>query len=182
VPAIIGYFPVTAALTREPKLPFHGLPPEVINLSLLVLSLTTPSTSGLSVGIVASEVESRPAVIVSLIASSSQARMSNAMMNSLLVTNVVATITALEAQAAASLFLSDDRFLASSPKLDGAANVWRVPVLLAYPIIGPVGRTGEILVNAASEEIISYTPLEEMKATARKLYEQNRDAIEAPVP
>lgn len=102
-----------------------------------------------------------------------------------MVTNVVATITALEAQAAASLFLFDhlpDRFLASSPKLDGAANVWRVPILLAYPVIGPVGQTGEILVNATSEEIISYTPLEEMKATARRLYEENRDAIEAPVP
>ena len=88
----------------------------------------------------------------------------------------------LEAQAAASLFLSDnlgDRFLASSPKLDGAAHVWRVPILLAYPIIGPVGQTGEILVNATSEVIISYTPLEEMKATARRLYEENRDAIEA---
>ena len=99
-----------------------------------------------------------------------------------MVTNVVATITALEAQAAASLFLSDnlgDRFLASSPKLDVAANVWRVPILLAYPIIGPVGQTGEILVNETSEEIISYTPLEEMKATARRLYEENRDAIEA---
>ena len=97
-------------------------------------------------------------------------------------TNVAATITALEAQAAASLFLFDhlpDRFLASSPKLDGAAKVWRVPILLAYPFIGPVGQTGEILVNATSEEIISYTPLEEMKAAARQLYEENRDAIEA---
>ncbi|MEK6322699.1 MAG: hypothetical protein AABN33_13565 [Acidobacteriota bacterium] len=100
-------------------------------------------------------------------------------------TNLVATITALEAQAAANLFLSDhlpDRFLASSPTLDAAANVWRVPVRLAYPIIGPVGQTGEILVSATSEEIVSYTPLEEMKAAARKLYEENRDAIEAPVP
>ena len=102
-----------------------------------------------------------------------------------MVTNVVATITALEAQAAASLFLFDhlpDRFLASSPTLDSSANVWRVPILLAYPIIGPVGQTGEILVNATSEEIISHTPLEEMKATARRLYEENRDAIEASVP
>jgi len=100
-------------------------------------------------------------------------------------TNVVATITALEAQAAASLFLSDhlgDRFLASSPKLDAAADVWCVPVLLAYPIIGPVGQTGEILVNATSEDIVSHTPLEEMKAAACRLYEENRDAIEAPVP
>lgn len=97
-------------------------------------------------------------------------------------TNVVATITALEAQAAASLFLSDnlgDRFLASSPKLDSAAKVWRVPILLAYPFIGPVGQTGEILVNATSEEIVSYTPLEKIKAASRRLYDQNRDAIEA---
>jgi hypothetical protein len=72
-----------------------------------------------------------------------------------------------------------DRFLASGPKLDVAAKVWRVPMLLAYPVIGPVGQTGEILVNETSEEIISHTPLEEMKATARRLYEENRDAIEA---
>jgi len=99
-----------------------------------------------------------------------------------MVTNVAQTITALEAQAAASLFLSDhlpDRFLASSPKFDANANVWRVPVLLAYPIIGPVGKTGEILVNATSDEIISYTPLEEMKTDARRLYDENRDAIKA---
>lgn len=60
-----------------------------------------------------------------------------------IVNNVVATITALEAQAAASLFLSDnlgDRFLASSPKLDSAAHVWRVPILLAYPSLVPWGR------------------------------------------
>ena len=72
--------------------------------------------------------------------------------------------------------------LVDGPTLDAAANVWRVPVLLAYPIIGPVGQTGEILVSATSEEIVSYTPLEEMKAAARSLYENNRDAIEAPVP
>ena len=88
----------------------------------------------------------------------------------------------MEAQAVANLFLSDhlpDRFLASGPTLDDAANVWRVPVLLAYPFIGPVGQTGEILISCTSEEIISYTPLEEMRAVARKLYEENRDAIES---
>jgi len=100
-------------------------------------------------------------------------------------TNLVTTITALEAQAAANLFLSDhlpDRFMASRPTLDDNTDVWRVPVLLAYPIMGPVGQTGEILVSLTSDEIVSYTPLEEMKAAARKLYEENRDAIEAPVP
>jgi hypothetical protein len=100
-------------------------------------------------------------------------------------TIIIPKLTALEAQAAANLFLSDhlgDRFMADSPALDAEANVWRVPVLLSYAVIGPVGQTGEILVSTASEEILSYTPIEEMKAAARVLYEQHRDAIEAPVP
>jgi len=94
-------------------------------------------------------------------------------------------ITALEAQAAANLFLSDhlgDRFLADSPVLDAEAHIWRVPVLLSYAIIGAVGQTGEILVSTTSEEIVSHTSLEEMKAAARTLYEHHRDAIEAPLP
>lgn len=94
-------------------------------------------------------------------------------------------LTALQAQAFANLFLSDhlpDRFMGDTPTFDAVANVWRVPVLLAYAIIGPVGQTGEILVSATKEEIVSHTPFEEMKAAARRLYEENRDAIEAPVP
>jgi hypothetical protein len=100
-------------------------------------------------------------------------------------TMTVPKITALEAQAVANLFLADhlgDRFLADSPVLDGEAGVWRVPVLLSYAIIGPVRRTGEILVSTTSEEVVSHTPFEEMKAAARALYEQHRDAIEAPIP
>lgn len=100
-------------------------------------------------------------------------------------TIIIPKLTALEAQAVANLFLSDhlgDRFMADSPALDAEANVWRVPVLLSYAVIGAVGQTGEILVSTASEEILSYTPIEEMKATASALYEQHRDAIEAPVP
>jgi hypothetical protein len=94
-------------------------------------------------------------------------------------------ITALEAQAEANLFLSDhlpDRFMAGDPSLDEEAGIWRAPVLLAYAIIGPVGQTGEILVSAASGEVVSYTPLDEMKAAARALYARHREAIEAPVP
>ncbi len=103
----------------------------------------------------------------------------------IMATVVIPNLTAKEARAAANLFLSDhlgDRFMADSPALDADANVWRVPVLLSYAIIGPVGQTGEILVSTTSEEIVSYTPLEEMKAAARALYEHHRDAIEAPVP
>jgi hypothetical protein len=99
-------------------------------------------------------------------------------------TTIAPTITALQAQAAANLFLSNhlpDRFMAGPPRLDLPAQVWRVPVLLAYPIIGPVGQTGEILVSVTAEEVVSSTPIEEMKVAARTLYEQHRNAIEAPV-
>ncbi len=100
-------------------------------------------------------------------------------------TTIAPTITALQAQATANLFLSDhlpDRFMAGPPSLNLAAQVWCVPVLLAYPIIGPVGQTGEILVSVTAAEVVSYTPIEEMKVAARTLYEQHRNAIEASVP
>jgi hypothetical protein len=100
-------------------------------------------------------------------------------------TTTAPTITALQAQAEANLFLSDhlpDRFMAGQPVLDLAAHVWRVPVLLAYPIIGPVGLTGEILVSTTAEAVVAYTPIEEMKVAAHALYAQHRHAIEASVP
>jgi hypothetical protein len=98
---------------------------------------------------------------------------------------IAPTITALQAQAAANLFLSDhlpDRFMAGPPRLNLAAQVWCVPVLLAYPIIGPVGQTGEILVSVTTAEVVSYTSIEEMQVAARALYAQHRNAIEAPIP
>ena len=99
-------------------------------------------------------------------------------------TKTATPVTALDAQAAANLFLFDhlsDRFLADDPHLDEAGDVWHVPVLLTYAVLGPVGTVGEILVNATTQEIISYTPLSEIKESARILYEQHRDAIEAPL-
>ena len=100
-------------------------------------------------------------------------------------TTIAPIITALQSQATSNLFLSNhlpDRFMAAPPSLDLPAQVWRVPVLLAYPIIGPVGQTGEIVVSVTMEEVLSSTPIEEMKVAARTLYEQHRNAIEAPVP
>jgi hypothetical protein len=91
-------------------------------------------------------------------------------------------LTALEAQAAANLFLFEhlpDRFLAIEPTLDTSTQLWRVPVVISYPFIGSIGEVGEILVSAASEEIVSHTSLEEMTSRARNLYEQHRDSIEA---
>ncbi len=100
-------------------------------------------------------------------------------------TKIAPNVTALEAQGAANLFLSErlgDRFLAVRPQLDEGGDVWRIPVVLTYAVVGPVGGVGEVVVSAGSEEIISHTPIEEMKERARALYEQRREQIEAPLP
>lgn len=100
-------------------------------------------------------------------------------------TKIAPTVTALEAQGAANLFLNDrlgDRFLAVRPQLDEGGDVWRVPVVLTYAVVGPVGEVGEIVVSAGTEEVVSHTPVEEMKERARALYEQHREQIEAPLP
>ena len=50
-----------------------------------------------------------------------------------MLTKTAPTITTLEAQAAANLFLSDnlpDRFLAVRPQLAAAGDVWHVAVVL----------------------------------------------------
>jgi hypothetical protein len=91
-------------------------------------------------------------------------------------------LTALEAQAAANGFLLDhlpDRYGAYDPRLEPSGKVWRLSVLLTYPFVGSVGEVGEIRVSAFSEDIISFTPLDEMRERARKLYDQNHAAIEA---
>ncbi|MEJ7708788.1 MAG: hypothetical protein WKF84_02765 [Pyrinomonadaceae bacterium] len=102
-----------------------------------------------------------------------------------MVAKTVPKITALEAEATASLFLSNrlpDRIMVGDPQLDSQVGVWRLPVLLAYPIVGVVGEVGEIIVGGQTEEILSHTPVDEMLARARTLYNHHRDAIEAPVP
>lgn len=104
--------------------------------------------------------------------------------NVVMVANVLPTITALEAHAAANAFLLDHLphcFTAGRPAFDQAAPAWRVPVLLAYATIGPLGKVGEVLIGAASEQILSATSFEEMKTAARILYEQHRAEIEAPL-
>ena len=100
-------------------------------------------------------------------------------------TNTVPVITSLQAQGAVNMFLSDhlpDRFTAGHPAFDHQVNLWRIPVLLTYAVIGSVGQVGEITVGAESENIVSFTPIDEMKKTAQSLYEKHRDEIEAPVP
>jgi len=99
-----------------------------------------------------------------------------------MVPQVITKITALEAVAAANLFLRDhlpDRYCAGDPTYAQASRTWLVPVLISYLHIGPLGQVGEIIVNGNSEAIISHTPLDEMRSQGRALYEQHREAIEA---
>ncbi|MBD2771047.1 hypothetical protein [Iningainema tapete] len=95
---------------------------------------------------------------------------------------VAPQVTALQAQAAANVFLSDilgDRFTADQAKISATNDVWEVPVILTYPLIGSVGQVGEILVSKTSEVVVSHTPIEEMKQSGQSLYEAHRDEIQA---
>ncbi len=99
-----------------------------------------------------------------------------------MIPEVIPQLTAIEAQAAANGFLLDhlpDRYGAYDPRLESNGQVWHLSVLLTYPFIGSIGEVGEIRVSAFSEDIVSFTPLDEMRERARKLYDQNHAAIEA---
>jgi hypothetical protein len=90
------------------------------------------------------------------------------------------TLTALEAQGIANEFLSDclpDRFTADQPTW--AESRWRVPIILAYPIVGAIGEVGELFIDAVQSEVVSHTPLETMKQVGMKLYAARQDEIEA---
>jgi hypothetical protein len=97
-------------------------------------------------------------------------------------THTAPAVTALQAQAVANLFLSDhlpDRFTADQALLNPSGDVWHVPVILAYPIIGAVGQVGEILISATVPEVISSTPFAAMQQAAEGLYATHRDTIDA---
>ena len=102
-----------------------------------------------------------------------------------MVVNTVPKTTALEAQTATNGFLLDHLphcFTAGHPTFDQAAQVWRVPVLLAYATIGSIVEVGEALIGAMSEKIISVTSFEEMNTCAHFLYEEHCVRIEASLP
>jgi hypothetical protein len=89
-------------------------------------------------------------------------------------------LTPLQAQALVNNFLSDslpDRFTANLA--EWVDNKWRVSVILAYPYIGSLGTVGEVEVDAETAQILSHTPLEQMKQTGIALYTVNQDAIKA---
>lgn len=102
-----------------------------------------------------------------------------------MMTMTATKITAFEAEAETNYLLHGlvpDRFTAGEARFDPLTNVWRVPVLLSYAVIGPVGQVGEVTIRGDSPKVLSHTSATEMLAAARVLYHQHRDAIEAPVP
>ena len=96
--------------------------------------------------------------------------------------HIAPQVTALQAQAAANLFFNDhlpDRFTADQPQLDAAYQVWRVPVILAYPGVGALGCVGGVQIATTEAKVLAHTSLAEMKQTAQDLYDTHRHAIEA---
>ncbi|HSO75157.1 MAG TPA: hypothetical protein VLU47_09985 [Blastocatellia bacterium] len=99
-------------------------------------------------------------------------------------TIAVPTITAMEAQAIAFQFLNDrlpDRVIPDTPRLDVVGQVWRVPVVLSYPNLGVLGTVGEIIVSASASEVISSTPVEDIRSAALALAETHREALSIPI-
>ena len=90
----------------------------------------------------------------------------------------------MQAEAEAFRFLNDhlpDRIIPLTPRLDAAGQVWRVPVALSYPRLGVLGELGEIAISVSSGQVISHTPIEDLRASALALAEVHRDVIKAPI-
>ena len=96
-------------------------------------------------------------------------------------TPTTSSVTALQAQATANLFLSDhlpDRFTADQIWFDPQGACWHVPVLLTYPGVGALGTVGDIQVAMRTATVVAHTPCEVMRHTAQGLYDVHRDTID----
>ena len=97
------------------------------------------------------------------------------------------TLTRIDAETAKRLtnrFLLEnlpDRFCAGTPRFlqFPLRSVWIVPVVLAYPRIGPVGQAGIAAVDTETGSVVGWTPLDEMKKAAEAIYERKKADIEA---
>ena len=58
-------------------------------------------------------------------------------------------------------------------------RIWVVPVWIAYPGFEQPATIGSIAVDETSGAIISWTPVEEMKANAAQFHAVNREQIVA---
>jgi hypothetical protein len=64
-----------------------------------------------------------------------------------------------------------DRYCPQEPKLDLEAQHWCVPIYLVYSS-GEGGPVGEIIINAKTGELVSHTPIEELRSKGLALAEQ----------
>ena len=64
-----------------------------------------------------------------------------------------------------------DRYCAGDPRLDVLKHRWRLPIFLSYPS-GKGGVVGEMEVDARTNEVISHTPIEELRTRGRKLAQE----------
>ncbi len=90
-------------------------------------------------------------------------------------------VMAQDAVRIASAWLQErlpDRFGPADPTLDEQSNLWRVPIVLAYPGI-VVGEVGEILIDAESWEVVSHTDIEKVKALGLELGRKHRAKVRA---
>lgn len=90
------------------------------------------------------------------------------------------------AEIAANHFILEhlpDRFCAGVPNLVEFPfrAVWSVPIMLGYPKLGAIGYVGTVIVDSEIGTVAGWTPLEEVKKAARKIYEKRKADIEAPL-
>ncbi|HDH41570.1 MAG TPA: hypothetical protein ENG12_04110 [Candidatus Altiarchaeales archaeon] len=64
-------------------------------------------------------------------------------------------------------------FVAGEPEMINSLEgiLWRVPIFLAYPKKGVVGRVGDFFLDAHTGGIISLPPEENLKTKAKRLLE-----------
>jgi len=74
-----------------------------------------------------------------------------------------------------------DRFSVGSLKrvMFPTREVWIISVVLTYPKKGIVGEVGAIAVDGETGGIVGWTPIEEIEAAAKNLYEGEKEEIEA---
>lgn len=96
----------------------------------------------------------------------------------------IAITTVLEARITANEWLMahlPDRFAAGIPEHNWSTSGWRVPIWLSYPQLEPLGPVGELVIEESTGTVLVYTPIDDMKDRATKLYEEHREQIEAPL-
>lgn len=61
-----------------------------------------------------------------------------------------------------------DRYCPQEPEYNFSASAWRVPLWLGYPN-GQGGEVGELLIDLKTGNVVSHTPLEELRSRGKKL-------------